>query len=880
MVSSPTELQDFNVIPAHPRPEVLAPAGNLTMMRSAIENGADAIYFGVQAVNARLRADNFQSSELPEIMRELHARGVKGYLTVNTLIFAEELPEAANLLQQCADAGVDAIIVQDLGLAWLASKLTPKLPVHASTQMTVTCAESIAGLEALGINPERVVVARELSRRELTQIRKQTSRELEVFVHGALCVAYSGQCLTSEALGGRSANRGECAQACRLPYDLIVDGEQRDLEGLRYLLSPMDLAAYDDVPDLWRIGIASLKIEGRLKSPEYVAATVQAYRGVLDQLEQDPKRVPQLETRALRKLETTFSRGFTRGYLHSIDHQAVVDGRSSTKRGTLLGTVVESSPQGITISLTSELKPGDGLVFDAGRPPEEEEGGRVYELFSGRQPLSRAEWKEGQPPLRIRLAFGTGQIDHTRVTAGDRVWKTSDPELLNELKRSFSGEAPAHVSPIEIEVYGTLGAPLRIVLRDSDGVEVSVSDSHPTEAAHARPLGREVLEKHLGRLGGTPFKLGALALHLDGPLMVPFSRLNELRRQGVDALLEKRKTRGTDRGPATRSFAELRSEATPQLHLQPELAAPELAAPELSVLCRTIEQLETALECGITTIYTDFEDIRLHKTARAIVPRSIRFFPATLRVVKPGEIATTRRLLQSDPDGVLVRNLASWQMLIAEAPGLPLIGDYSLNVANDLTAKLLIEQRFAYLTPSYDLNFDQLRDMIRHCTAAWFEVTLQQYMPMFHMEHCVFCRFLSEGTDSSNCGRPCESHEVRIRDRVGHEHPIKADFGCRNTVFNAVPQSGAAYLAPLLELGLKRYRLDLLLEDRLRTNETITLYQQALRGEHPAEDLWRKLNATSKLGVTKGSLDHTGEAELRAAGLPGDRLYPLARRGR
>ena len=875
MVSSPTELQDFNAIPVHPRPEVLAPAGNETMMRSAIENGADAIYFGVQAFNARLRADNFESSELPEIMRKLHARGVKGYLTLNTLIFAEELPEAANLLQRCADAGVDAIIVQDLGLAWLASRLTPKLPVHASTQMTVTCAESIAGLEALGINPERVVVARELSRRELTQIRKHTSRELEVFVHGALCGAYSGQCLTSEALGGRSANRGECAQACRLPYDLIVDGEKRDLEGLRYLLSPMDLAAYDDVPDLWKIGISSLKIEGRLKSPEYVAATVQAYRGVLDQLERDPDRIPTLETRALRKLETTFSRGFTRGYLHSIDHQAVVDGRSSTKRGTLLGTVLESTPQGITIALTSELKPGDGLVFDAGRPPEEEEGGRVYELFNHRQPLSRAEWKEGQPPLRIRLAFGTGQVDHTRVSFGDRVWKTSDPELLNELKKSFSGEAPAHSSLIDIEVHGSLGIPLRIVLRDSDGIEVVAVDTHPTEAAHARPLGREVLEKHLGRLGGTPFRLGTLTLNLDGALMVPFSRLNELRRQGVEALLAKRRTRGTDRGTSLYTFAELRAEATSHAPRHPELSVPEL-----SVLCRTIEQVESALECGVTTLYTDFEDIRLHKTARAIVPRSVQFLPATLRVVKPGEIATTRRLLQSDPDGVLVRNLASWQMLIAEAPGLPIIGDYSLNVANDLTAKLLIAQKFSYLTPSYDLNFDQLGDMIRHCNASWFEVTLQQYMPMFHMEHCVFCRFLSTGTDSSNCGRPCESHEVRIRDRVGHEHPIKADFGCRNTVFNAVPQSGAAYLEPLLALGIKRYRLDLLLEDRSGTREAVTLYQQALRGEYPPDELWRKLNATSKLGVTKGSLDHTGEAELRAAGLPGDRLYSLGKRGR
>jgi putative protease len=265
---------------ARDKPELLSPAGDRTCLLAAVENGADAVYFGLLRHNARIRAGNFDGAELAEVMALLHRRGVRGYLTLNTLIFPHELADVEATVRDLAAAGVDAVIIQDLGLARLIRAITPDLEVHASTQMSITSEEGARLAAELGCS--RVILARELSLDEIAQIRGQTDMPLEVFVHGALCVAYSGQCLTSEALGGRSANRGECAQACRMPYQIVCDGRDVDLGQTQYLLSPQDLAAYDLVPRLIELGVASLKIEGRLKSPEYVANITRHYRQAID----------------------------------------------------------------------------------------------------------------------------------------------------------------------------------------------------------------------------------------------------------------------------------------------------------------------------------------------------------------------------------------------------------------------------------------------------------------------------------------------------------------------------------------------------------------------------------------------------------------------
>jgi len=363
------------------RPELLAPAGDWECLRAAVANGADAVYFGLSNFNARHRAANFTLAELPEVIGYLHQRNVKGYVAFNTLIFSDELPDAVRFLRAIAAAGTDAVIVQDLGLAALCHRLAPGLPIHASTQMTLTEPQGIDFVRSLGV--ERAILARELSVEQIERIAGATTMPLEVFVHGALCVAYSGQCLTSEALGGRSANRGQCAQACRLPYEMLVDGQPHDLGDRAYLLSPQDLAAHDLIDRLTRAGVGCFKIEGRLKSAQYVAVTTQTYRAALDAaLAARPftlGRAEQLD------LEQSFSRGFTPGFLQGVNHQQLVQGRFPKTRGVRIGAVVGKTAHGVLVALEPAhapdvIKPGDGIVFDEGHPEQDEQGGRVVSV--------------------------------------------------------------------------------------------------------------------------------------------------------------------------------------------------------------------------------------------------------------------------------------------------------------------------------------------------------------------------------------------------------------------------------------------------------------------------------------------------------------------
>src|ERR1700731_265145 len=391
------------------RPELLSPAGNWDCLRAAVANRADAIYFGLERFNARLRADNFHAEELSEIMGYLHRYGVRGFVTFNTLIFTNELREAERVLIKLEEAGVDAIIVQDPGLARLAREGAPEFELHASTQMTITSPEGLQLARELGIT--RAVLARELSLRELKRF-PTGEFPLEVFVHGALCVAYSGQCLTSESLGQRSANRGECAQACRLPYQLLVDGRPKDLGDKRFLLSPQDLAGIEEIPELIRLGMASFKIEGRLKSPEYVAAVTRVYRDAIDRamvtLESE-NTVAETPERDLYSLEMTFSRGLFSGWLNGVNHQQLVNGRCGKKRGALIGLVQKIGQDFVELDAAVEVKPGDGVVFDAGEDTEQEQGGRIYEV------------------RHRQLYFRNGQIDFRRVKIGNRLWARPAP---------------------------------------------------------------------------------------------------------------------------------------------------------------------------------------------------------------------------------------------------------------------------------------------------------------------------------------------------------------------------------------------------------------------------------------------------------------------
>jgi U32 family peptidase len=820
------------------RPELLAPAGDRTCLIAAVENGADAVYFGLRGHNARARAVNFEEQELPEVMALLHRRGVKGYVTLNTLAFPRELEELEARIRVVAEAGVDAVIVQDVGLARLIRAVTPDLEIHASTQMSVTGAEGVRLASELGCS--RVILARELSLREIARIRDESELPVEVFVHGALCVAYSGQCLTSEALGGRSANRGECAQACRLPYEIVSDGVLQNLDDIKYLLSPQDLAAFDLIPQLIGLGVASLKIEGRLKTPEYVANITRHYRQAIDTAMAG--RAVELDRREVQEMELSFSRGFSHGFFDGNNHKVLVRGDYAKKRGIFVGEVTAVIGSKIRLNLAAPVKPGDGLVLDgdesAGIP---EQGGRVYDVS---RTSNRPIGPEGLSAGPVELGFGRRDLDLRQVRPGQRIWKTDDPELTRRLRQSFEG-APQRKVGLTIAIKAFAGEPLEISGQAANGATAQVTTDSPLVAASNQPATVETLREQVDRLGGTIYELSSFSAEIEGGPLVPRSVLNALRRDLVEQL---------DRASLVprRTLAE----GSVLAQLRPPMTAsdPSHRTVSLSALCRTTSQIEAAILAGIRTIYAEYQDIKLYSEAVAAARKveGTTIFLATPRIQKPGEANIFRFLARQGADGLLVRNAGG--LLYCSENDIPFVADFSLNAANELAVDFYKGRGALRVTASYDLSFEQLDDLIRAVPPDWLEVVLHQQIPMFHMEHCVFCAFLSPGTDATNCGRPCDHHDVKLRDRVGMDHPLKADVGCRNTLYNAVPQTAAEYLPRFLARGVTHFRVEFLDDTPEAVTRTIGLYAEALRGGRDPKNLWRDLKATGKYGVTRGAL--------------------------
>ena len=809
------------------KPELLAPAGDWECLKAAVTAGADAVYFGLPAFNARLRAENFTEADLPLVMDYLHARGRRGYLTLNVLIFPSELTEAERLLRWVGESKVDAIIVQDLGLVRLAREICPQVEIHASTQMTLTSPEGVAFARRQGIS--LAVLARELSLRELAKFPSHTEVSglpLEVFVHGALCVAYSGQCLTSEVLGRRSANRGECAQACRLPYSLEVDGQPKDLGDRAYLLSPQDLAAVDEIPELIKLGLHSFKIEGRLKSADYITAVTSVYRKAIDRaLANHPAHASQEDK---YRLEMTFSRGLFSGWFHGVDHQQLVHARFGKKRGPFAGKIARTGPDWIELEeMLTPLHPGDGVVIDRGTDTDKEPGGFLFGVKGN------------------RLLFRHGSLPANTAKTGDRVWKTKDPQLEKKLKTERSKEAPTQTIPLHLKISGQPEKPLYLHATAGDQ-EALLPSTIPLTPARNRPLTSESIRDQFGRLGGTPFHLGELLVDLPQPVILPVSELNRLRRELVSRLTPSAKTSSAT-SASTSHGQTLQNLLTPIADRAKSKNLTE--AVHLSVLCRTPSQAEALLPAAPDLLYLDFEDLRrFGPTVETIRQKSkVPVYLATPRIQKAGEIGFFRLIENSTPNGVLIRNLGALDYF--RTAKLPMIGDFSLNVANALSADLFISEGLERLTPSYDLDITQLLELLRSAPPAWFELTLHQHIPMFHMEHCVFAAFLSQGKDHLTCGRPCDHHRIAVRDRVGESHPVRADVGCRNTVFNSRPQSGASHLPQLIATGLRHFRLELLDESPEEAVRLLQSYREALAGQTDPSHLARSLGARDQLGV-------------------------------
>ena len=840
--------------------ELLAPAGHWDALHAAIENGADAVYFGLDAHNARARAANFPRESLPEIMKVLHQQGVLGYLTLNTLIFPSELDDASSLVEHAARCGVDALIVQDVGLARLAREIAPGLAVHASTQMTVTSASGVRAAKALGC--DRVILARELSVDEIQKIHaEEPEMPLETFIHGALCVAYSGQCLTSEALGGRSANRGECAQACRMPYELLSDGQSVDLGNVDYLLSPQDLAAYDLIPDLIEAGVISFKIEGRLKSAEYVANVTSHYRRAIDAyfLGIDPNWT-RLDR---RRLELAFSRGLGHGFLDGNNHKLLIRGDFSNKRGPHVGFVEEVRERSIVVRLHADLKAGDGVMIDVednNQGTSRAVGGRIYAIRPCDEAVRSNTYGPDRSGLqhkltdahnpsfagRVQIWFMRDSVDFSKVHQGQSLWQTNDQVLDQQLRETFS-RGPQRRQPLFMRVKALAGRVLEIEATTRLGMKSQVQSTELLKVAERRPADVAWAKEHLGKLGDTTFELAELELETDGQTLLPASLLNQMRRELIERLVPEAMMLGESCETSMMPLSVLNSQ------MSKERKSAQRIATELICLVRDMGQLRAMSSLGVSTVYADFQDIAEYKEACVLArAQGLDLWLASPRIEKPGEYNLFKFLEKCGPAGMLVRNAGGVEY--CRKSGMSWVADFSLNMTNASSADHFRKAGAKRLTAGFDLNITQLFGLLGSVPPQWIEVVVHQRVAMFHMEHCVFCMTISPGTDKSNCGRPCDFHKVELEDRVGARHRLMADVGCRNTLFNATAQSAAEYIPKLLETGLAAMRLEFVDESPETVRDVVMNYQSALAGQMDAKSLWKRVKATNQYGLTRGTL--------------------------
>ena len=835
-------------IPSARKTEIMSPAGHWPQVQAAVEAGADAVYFGLRHFSARAKV-GFEIADLELLMRTLHKRGVRGYVTFNTLIFEDELAEAARAIGLLAEAGVDALIIQDYAAVRLARQIAPNLELHASTQMSITSADGVEMAQQHGM--QRVTLARELSIAEIRQIVARTKCDLEVFVHGALCVAYSGQCFSSEAWGGRSANRGPCAQACRLPYELLVDGKLKPLADARYLLSPGDLFALRQVPDLVEAGVAALKIEGRYKDAEYVAATTHAYREAVDAawqgLVHDVTPLEELQ------LEQVYSRGMGPHFLTGTNHQTVVEGRAPRHRGVNMGVVTQVGHNEVVVQPAaahslSPLKPGDGVVFDAAiwrSPGEPEEGGRLYEVVAS-------------PDGMLALRFGNRAVDFSRIRKGDLLWRTDDPVLTRHYRSYSEAAAPVARQPVDLRVVAIEGMPLEMEwsLPQQPGIRATVFASQPLERASRSPLSEELVEANCGRLGTTPYRLNRIHLTVHGQPFAPPSLLNAMRREAVERLQSLQEER-----PVT--LASAPDDALRALSGSAQTMAIDTnrCEPQIHLLVRTPEQLDAALAFGPASITLDYLDLYgLKPSVERVKASGTAVRVATPRVLKPGEERVLEFLLRLECP-LLVRAGGILEALRCH-PREAITGDFSLNVANAVSAETYLGFGLDRLTPTHDLNGAQVVELASRVGPARLEVIAYQHLPVFHTEHCVFCRFLSTGTSYKDCGRPCESNVVALRDSQGRAHPVLADVGCRNTVFGAEAQHATAQLNAWLSAGLRHFRLEFAHESGTQVRQVAEAFSAAFRqwqqnGNLPGRsvaELETTLKRIAPEGITEGSL--------------------------
>jgi putative protease len=862
-------------------PELLAPAGSPESLRAAVAAGADAVYLSGKKFGARRSAPNFTNEEIMEAVRYAHRQDISIYVTLNTLIHDRELPAVAEYLIWLYSIGVDAVLVQDVGVAALARTLVPRLPLHASTQMTIHSPEGVLWAAEQGFS--RVVLARELTLDDVTRISEETDESgigLEVFVHGALCYSYSGQCLLSSVIGGRSGNRGMCAQPCRKPYTLLIgDADEYGLPtGLhevsspeRYLLSPKDLCTYELLPTLVSSPIDSLKIEGRMKSPEYVAIVVSTYRRALDAIAagktfKDPKD--------LQDLCLAFNRGFTPGYLSGKRSDAVMGRGAPDNRGICVGVVNRYDEKSKTVTFRSNGSyfpaPGDGLCFTSPRDPGHEFGFSLNTV---------PQQKKDEVTLRVPRPVGPGT----------EVFVTSSTDLAARARQIITHPPVGlrHPVPIDLDVRIDTGGHLVLEgvvhTRKGHAIHLVYRSDFSLEPARSNPLTRQQLEQQLKKTGGTPFTIRSFTLVFPDNLFASLAELNRTRREFFRHAEE---ALAGDAVPSKEYVEQawLRwNELKPAVVIQPPKTAGggSSSSLRLGVFSDSPESVKKAVEAGCDVVY--FEPVFIaknctcrHRTgvlsyesqvitaSRLCREAGIRFVLKFPRITTGNYLDSVLPVLSgtllSDISGIMVENCGTAHRVRQVQPALPLFGSTGLHVFNHETARHLAS-RFCMVTLSPELSREEIGLLILTARRQGYKLSF-----------ALVVQGSSEAMISEDCllrsSFPCSGKkgEVRapaffgIRDMTGHLFPVRVDGECRSHIYNAAEICLIDHLPSLMQAGIDEVIIDARGRTGTYTGDMTALYREAIQqakkgartGDPGIEKLKNAIKRRAIGGITTG----------------------------
>ena len=845
--------------------ELLAPAGSKEAFIAAVESGADAVYLAGPSFGARAYADNFDRDAMRWAFNFAHLRGVAVHVTVNTIVSDEEREECADYLRFLDEAGADAVLVQDLGVAMLARQVAPDLPLHASTQMTVHSLDGVLELAGLGFT--RVVLSRELSLKDIRYICAHSPVEIEVFMHGALCVCYSGQCLMSSLIGGRSGNRGRCAQPCRLPYTLVDEKGQEVLKGKagEYLLSPKDLKTLELLPEYMAAGVASLKIEGRMKRPEYVAVVVDTYRRALDSILQGQDGYS-VDKEAQRRLAQVFNRDFTTAYLEGRPGRNMMSDMRPNNRGILAGRVakIDSASSRVFMKLAVDVNKGDELDF--------------WVKVGGRTTVTLDDFSDikGNKITSAMAGDTISFVSNLNMRQNDRAFRVYDAALMTEAKTRFTAGAPVRRIPIAAKArfHFNERPQLEFSLIADDNIYVSSEVDYLIPMAEKRPLTEEAAVKQLKRMGSTVYEIADLKLDIEPGVMVPVSVINDLRRQAAEEMDTLRLDIWKNDRTAGAAQSERNLDKKSANTYDRKGKSSQRQTAQVYVSTASFDGIKAALKGGADGIIFGGDsyhheplNIRSYREAAELVKDSgCKLFFNTPRICREDNLPALKAIWQSwlefNPDGVYVHNIATLRTLreMIEESGreIELRSDYSLISFNGMTLEALEKLGVKQATLSPELNLGGLLPIVKKAPIRT-ECIVHGRLELMVSEYCVLGSFLGGIGQNGNeaCSMPCKSGRYFLKDRKGEQFPVANDQYCHMHLLNGKTLSLLPEIVKLADSGISAVRIEAKAIEPKYIGELVSAYRDYLRrGSEltPEEIAWCKeteLNGASD-GVTRG----------------------------